>query len=198
MSDRKLARESVRSWHIFNSMLPDDVKSRGMEAIPHYPYRDDGMRVWHATNKFATALVDAIYNGSDGAVAGDEPLQRWAASIASPKGGNIHSMPNALQTRAELARVLTSVIFTCGPQHSAVNFTQHDYGSFVLSMPLAGRKAYHDLVDRDPKNPISEKELLRFLPNLEMTRCALLISTLTTFFTTHSRLSPFSLSVLVF
>jgi arachidonate 15-lipoxygenase len=173
MSCKKLARDSVRAWHLFDSMLPSDVQERGMEAIPHYPYRDDGQLIWNATQNFAKKLVDAIYDCKDGSVAHDKHLQRWAASLASPEGGNIWSMPDKIETRSELAKVLTSVIFTCGPQHSAINFTQHDYGSFVLAMPLTGRKAYHDLVDRDPKVPISEKELLRFLPNLQMTRCVL-------------------------
>lgn len=98
-------------------------------------------------------------------------LQAWAASLADPNGGSVTGMPAAITSRQALSDVLTAIIFTCGPQHSAINYTQFDYGGYALNMPLCARKKYHELVDRPASEEISEKELLAFLPNLDMTRC---------------------------
>jgi Lipoxygenase len=101
-----------------------------------------------------------------------ETVQDWASSLAAPDGGSVKGMPSAIDTQQTLADILTAIIFTCGPQHSAINFTQFYYGGYALNMPLTARKGYHDIVNRPASQPIKEQELLKFLPNLEMTRCA--------------------------
>lgn len=45
--------------------------------------------------------------------------------------------PGALTSLQSLINIATQVIFTCGPQHAAVNFSQFDYTGYTPNAPLA-------------------------------------------------------------
>ena len=52
-------------------------------------------------------------------------MQAFAAEAADQvNGGKVKEMPTSFTTKSELASILTSIIFLCGPIHSAVNFAQ--------------------------------------------------------------------------
>ena len=46
--------------------------------------------------------------------------------------------PGEINDRTDLAEILTMVIWTAGPQHAAVNFTQLEHLSYLPANPLAG------------------------------------------------------------
>lgn len=52
----------------------------------------------------------------------DEQLQAWADDLANK--GDVHGMPDKIESVKQLTAIVTNVIFICGPQHSAINFTQ--------------------------------------------------------------------------
>ena len=52
----------------------------------------------------------------------DQQLQEWALDLATT--GGVAGMDASLDSLADLVSVLTTVIFICGPQHCAVNYTQ--------------------------------------------------------------------------
>lgn len=57
--------------------LPLDLASRGLhdpELLPHYLYRDDGMRAWRATSTYCRDMLKLFY-GDDDDVASDTELQ---------------------------------------------------------------------------------------------------------------------------
>ena len=61
--------------------------------------------------------------------------------MASPDGGAIRDFgpsPGVIVDRNDLAEILTMVIWTAGPQHAAVNFTQLEHLSYLPANPLAG------------------------------------------------------------
>jgi hypothetical protein len=58
----------------------------------------------------------------DEAVTADEQIQAWARDLADE--GAVHGMPQSIATIDQLAQVVATVLFICGPQHSAVNYTQ--------------------------------------------------------------------------
>ena len=41
------------------AVLPRDLRDRGVLDLPAYPYRDDGMVLWEALERYAAAVVDA-------------------------------------------------------------------------------------------------------------------------------------------
>jgi arachidonate 15-lipoxygenase len=162
----EIGREACITWSLDQFSLPVELKNRGMDdknQLPHYPYRDDGLLLWNAIKTFVSGFLKYFYP-TDVAIAQDSELQGWAKELASETGGKVKGMPPQIQTVQQLIEIVTTVIFTCGPQHSAVNYTQHEYMSFAANMPLA---AYRDIPGTaDPNIPevITKEDILQLLP----------------------------------
>jgi arachidonate 15-lipoxygenase len=88
-------------------------------------------------------------------------LQEWAKELSTV--ANIKGMPNSIDVIGTLIEIVSNLIFTCGPLHSAVNYSQVDYMGFVPNQPLA---AY---LDPKPETLISEEDILKFLPPFQRT-----------------------------
>ncbi|MFI9385938.1 lipoxygenase family protein [Kutzneria sp. NPDC052558] len=132
---------SKRSFR--DNYLPTMLASSGTDsvsALPYHPYRDDGLLVWNSVYRWVSDFVGAYYK-SDVDVAGDHELQAWAAEVASADGGQVRDFgatPGQILDRHDLVEILTMVVWTAGPQHAAVNFTQADHMAFLPANPLAG------------------------------------------------------------
>jgi arachidonate 15-lipoxygenase len=159
----ELVKNAYEGWNINEFALPKEIANRGMSEIPHYPYRDDGMLVWEAIHTFVSDYLNHFYPTTI-EITGDTELQAWAAELSNQtNGGKVKGMPERITNVAELIEIITTVIFTCGPQHSAVNFAQYEYMTFVPNMPLA---AYQDIPDESLKvaDPMTDKKILDLLP----------------------------------
>lgn len=147
-------------WSLDQFAFPTEIKNRGMDdtaRLPHYPYRDDGMLLWEAIKEFVADYLQLYYPQTQD-LTEDYELQAWSAELVSPEGGRVKGMPEKIATIEELIEIVTTIIFTCGPQHSAVNYTQYDYMAFTANMPLAA----YDPIQADPQ--VDHDSLMSFLP----------------------------------
>ncbi|MBE9184797.1 lipoxygenase [Microcoleus sp. LEGE 07076] len=162
----ELSREACSTWSLDRFALPAELKNRGMDdpnQLPHYPYRDDGLLLWDAIETFASGYLKYFYP-TDEAIVQDVELQTWAQELASETGGKVKGMPSKIDTVEQLIAIVTTVIFTCGPQHSAVNFPQYEYMAFAANMPLAAYRDIPKITASGTLEVITPKDILRLLP----------------------------------
>ncbi|XP_021033864.1 arachidonate 15-lipoxygenase B isoform X2 [Mus caroli] len=116
--------------------LPEDIRARGVEDIPGYYYRDDGMQIWGAIKSFVSEIV-SIYYPSDTSVQDDQELQAWVREIFSEGflGRESSGMPSLLDTQEALVQYITMVIFTCSAKHAAVSLGQFDSCVWMPNLP---------------------------------------------------------------
>ncbi len=135
----EIAARSFKRWDLRAWALPRDLADRGVddpETLPHYPFRDDGLLIWNATAQFVTTYLDRFYL-SDADLHGDVELRAWLDELADPARGNLPGLPTWPPTRAELAELVTNILFTNGPHHSSLNYRQWEYATYIPNYPMA-------------------------------------------------------------
>ncbi|MCP2729047.1 lipoxygenase family protein [Limnofasciculus baicalensis] len=188
-----LVGQSIKESNFKDRALPNQIKQRGVDdptALPDYPYRDDAYLLWSAIQDFVTDYVNLYYK-NNGDIVNDYELQGWVEELTSQDGGRVKGLTDndKIDTIEKLIAVITQIIFTCGPQHAAVNYPQYDYGAFAPNIPAAGYAPppkEKDNPDFKLDNPDSLKSLspylLKFLPPKEQAISQLTILYLLTSF----------------
>ncbi|MGK7931034.1 MAG: lipoxygenase family protein [Microcystaceae cyanobacterium] len=152
--------QTYQTWSIQDFVFPTEIKKRKMdnrELLPHYPFRDDGLLVWQTVEDFVTNYLKLYYKTAED-LSEDYELQNWAQELAAQDGGRVKGMPSKIETLEQLIEVLTVVVFSCGPLHSALNFPQYEYMTYVPNMPYA---AYHPVPDTKGMDMAT---IMKFLP----------------------------------
>uniref|UniRef100_A0A9L0JPT1 Arachidonate 15-lipoxygenase type B n=1 Tax=Equus asinus TaxID=9793 RepID=A0A9L0JPT1_EQUAS len=132
----ELIQRSMEQLNYSVLCLPEDIRARGVEDIPGYYYRDDGMQIWGAVEHFVSEII-GIYYPSDVSVCNDSELQAWVWEIFSKGflGRESSGLPSSLETREALVQYVTMVIFNCSAKHSAVGSGQFDYCAWMPNLP---------------------------------------------------------------
>ncbi|KAG8004349.1 Hydroperoxide isomerase ALOXE3 [Nibea albiflora] len=158
----ELMRRSLSDLTYSALCLPENITARGLQSIPNFYYRDDGLKLWTIINSFVKAVVEYHY-GSDCEVLKDSELQDWISEIFTHGflGNKDSGFPAGFNTVEELIKFITMVIFTATAQHAAVNNGQFDYYYWVLngSLLLHGRPP-------NTKGRSSMTTILETLPNV--------------------------------
>ncbi|XP_016525837.1 arachidonate 8S-lipoxygenase-like [Poecilia formosa] len=145
--------------------LPDDISDRGLELLPNFYYRDDGLDLWNIIYSFVKGTLQYYYN-KDEMVQEDEAVQQWLCEINSKGFPNQKNtgIPESFKTVDELVKFVTMVIFTCSAQHSAVNSGQYDFIGWMPNTPVS--------LERPPpsrKGEATEETLLHTFPAMDTT-----------------------------
>ncbi|WP_394833697.1 SRPBCC family protein [Pendulispora rubella] len=132
----------LSAWEMYDftaNSFPEDLAARGFDeagtdGVQGYYYRDDGFKIWRALETYIGEVVNAVY-ANDNAVAADALIQQWALETSAPDRADIPGFPRAITSRTQLVRTLTNIVFQASAFHSAVNFPQIDYLSYIPNRP---------------------------------------------------------------
>jgi arachidonate 15-lipoxygenase len=159
----KFMGEGMRQFKFRERAFPNDLKRRHVEdKALNYPYRDDGLPVWHAIQDFAKAYVDVYYQ-SDRYVVEDYELQAWAKELGGERvegACGLEDFPTHFSSKQEVAEIFGQIIFTATAHHSAVHYPQDPYAQFVPNLPNAIYASPMDMLSQ----PITQTHLMSLLP----------------------------------
>lgn len=158
----EIMRRQYRKSQFWDLHFPKELAKRGVDdtsALPVYPFRDDGLRLWHALHGFVTEYVEHYYPTTK-SFSEDDELRAWVAELCDPNAAHVAGFPDSIASTEMLADVLTSIIFRSSAFHSAVNYGQFDLQSDPSHVPGA--------LYADPQR-VRETPMADYLPGGEPT-----------------------------
>ncbi|XP_061586510.1 polyunsaturated fatty acid lipoxygenase ALOX15B-like [Cololabis saira] len=160
-----ILKRSLSSMTYTSLCIPDDIAERGLQDVPNYYYRDDGLRVWAIIHRFVDGILGHYYQ-NDSHVQQDSEVQKWILDIFEHGFLSQAStgIPQRFTTLAELVNFVTMVIFTGSAQHAAVNSGQYDYGGWMPNNPISLQ-----LPPPTKKGTASEATMLATFPDVNTT-----------------------------
>ncbi|KAF2128706.1 Lipoxygenase [Dothidotthia symphoricarpi CBS 119687] len=131
---------SYKNFNFQDKYIPNDLKKRGFDLeaetpnkYRNYPYATDMHLLWGVIREFVKSVLGTKYK-SDRDVQADHCISDWYKEIQT--SGQLTSFPT-ITTVDQLIDAVTMCIHTASPQHTAVNYLQDYYYSFVPSKPPA-------------------------------------------------------------
>ncbi len=173
---KELFRRASEYYTVDFTNIKESIAERGLEDLPKFYYRDDGLKLWERFECLVSDIVDEFYQ-SDTEVNDDTELKNWAEDLhtngfpkfrKAPEG---RGFPKYIMTKCELIKQCTRIMFTGSCQHAAVNFGQYVIYSFVPNAPFTLRR-------RPPtkKGETSYDTLLQTLPDKRTTVQSIMIT----------------------
>ncbi|XP_038642849.1 polyunsaturated fatty acid 5-lipoxygenase-like [Scyliorhinus canicula] len=157
-----LCRKEFLAMTYQSFCLPEHLEHQGVKDLKDYYYRDDSMLIWSAIHRFVTNIVTFYYK-DDHQVANDPELQAWIQELTDVGLHNVKNsgFPTSLNTRMELCKFATMMIFTCSAQHAAVNNGQFDWTAWVPNAPASMRKP-----PPTSKGTVTMEHIMESLPDI--------------------------------
>ncbi|KAM0540558.1 hypothetical protein ACHAPJ_013584 [Fusarium lateritium] len=131
---------SYKNFNFQDKYIPNDLKKRGFDLegetgdkYRNYPYATDMYLLWGIIRDFVKSALETQYT-SDKVVQNDPYIGSGYEEIQTK--GQIPSF-STITTVDQLIDAVTMYIHTASPQHTAVNYLQDHYYSFVPSNPPA-------------------------------------------------------------
>lgn len=123
--------------------IPNDLKNRGFDPAAlddkkfhNYLYARNISKCWDVIHGFVSDVLHSAYPAGDADVLADDYIAGFCAEMRSQAGGQLPSFPT-VKTLDELIDVITMLINIASPQHTAINYLQQYYLSFVPNRPAS-------------------------------------------------------------
>ncbi|KAF8166230.1 lipoxygenase [Pholiota molesta] len=128
--------------------IPNDLETRGFPIVEldsnpkyhNYAYGREINLMWNTLRKFVAAILEQYYKNGDTQVQDDKDIADFCAEMQSTLGGKMSSFPTLATSKSPLdglIDVVTMCIHIASPQHTAVNYLQQYYMTFVPNKPSA-------------------------------------------------------------
>ena len=136
-------RHAYKNFDFKKRYVPTDLSQRGFPPekldspkFHNYAYARCIHSMWHKIRNYVQDMLALDYPGPDAdhKVLHDERIQAWSAEMRSPVGADLPYFPT-ISTFEELLDCVTMCIHIASPQHTAVNYLQNYYQSFVVNKP---------------------------------------------------------------
>ena len=142
----KFLKHAYENFDFKGQYIPNDLRRRGFppellndRKYHNYAYARCIHSMWYKIRNYVAEMLSIKYAGpnADAQVKGDADVQAWSAEMRKPPtegGADLKSFPT-LSTLDELTDCVTMCIHIASPQHTAVNYLQNYYQSFVVNKP---------------------------------------------------------------
>ena len=155
-----------KNFNFQDQYIPNDLKKRGFDLeakgqgakYRNYPYASCMSFLWGIIRDFVKSMLTTKYS-CDKDVRDDHCISDWCTEIQNK--GQITTFPSNT-TVDQLIDAVTMCIHTASPQHTAVNYLQDYYYSFVPSKPPALCTPLP--ADLPTRHTYTEKEFTAALP----------------------------------
>ncbi|KAM6893527.1 polyunsaturated fatty acid lipoxygenase ALOX15B-like [Xenentodon cancila] len=160
-----IMKRSLETMTYSSLCIKDDIEDRKLKDVPNFYYKEDGEQLWDIIHSFVAEMLDFYYENDD-QVKRDSEVQDWISDIF--KHGFLYNkksgIPEKFESRAELVKFVTMVMYTCSAQHSAVNTGQYDFYGWMPNAPSTLQ-----LPPPTEKGKATEETILAAFPNIETT-----------------------------
>lgn len=160
-------RDAYKRFNWTDNYVPNDLNKRGFptDKLHETKYRNcayakNMLEMWTALRTFVKSALAVSYK-SDAEVANDTQIQHWVTQMRGDANGQIKSFPD-IKTIHQLIDAITMCIHIACPQHTAVNYLQDYYQSFIINKLPALCVPLPDSLDKLKK--YGEPDLMKAIP----------------------------------
>jgi hypothetical protein len=136
-------KDAYNRFQWTDSYVPNDLRRRGfpIEDLDKVKYHNYGYarniaRMWEILRSFVSMVLTKAYASGDSQVKNDRSISIFCHEVRSQDLGQLASFPD-IKTLDELIDFVTMCIHIASPQHTAVNYLQQYYQTFVPNKPSA-------------------------------------------------------------
>jgi len=132
--------EGMRTYSFKDFVIPRELEKRYvMDKRLYYPYRDDGLLIWHEIKRFVSEYLSLWYTTSE-ALERDNELQAWAKELSGPREEgmcNLTDFPEKFESLEQLVEIVAHIIFVATAHHSSVHYPQYECAGYAVNMPFS-------------------------------------------------------------
>lgn len=131
--------DAFSSWDLkTHGGIEADLKRRGLLGtdckLPFWHYKEYGLKIYGVIQTFVRSYLRLWYESGGAAYGADVALQNWRHALRDDYRAGALMEPSA--SFEDLVTACTNMIWTCGPQHSAVNYSQYDFLADAKTLPF--------------------------------------------------------------